>query len=92
MNFLRGVLGTACNISIELEGSEQRELVDVTNVEAKSEKLPLYIGNEGVKGAVSLKLDASTKKIEHTGIKVALLGVISKRDQLKFFLIFNRIY
>ena len=87
MNFLRGVLGTACTISIELEGSEQREQVDVVNAEGKSEKLPLYIGNEGVKGTVNLKLDASTKKIEHTGIKVALLGVISKMIFFKKYFI-----
>jgi hypothetical protein len=51
--------------------------VEVTNSDGKAEKIPVYIGNEGVRGTVNIKLESSTKKIEHTGIKVTLLGSIS---------------
>lgn len=76
MNFLKSVLGPACAIDIELDGHETREKVEVVNQDGKTEKLPLYIGNERVKGTVRLKLESNTKKIEHQGIKVALIGTI----------------
>lgn len=40
------------------------------------QKLPLYIGNEALKGKVSLKFSKPGQRIEHTGIKVELLGQI----------------
>jgi hypothetical protein len=43
---------------------------------SKLQKLPLYIGNEAVKGKVSLKFSKPGQKIEHTGVKVELLGQI----------------
>jgi len=76
MNFLKNVLGAPCTITIDLEGIESRDTTEVANQEGKIEKLPIYIGNEGVKGTINIKLEPSTKKIEHTGIKVTLLGTI----------------
>ena len=88
MNFLSKVLGSPCTISIDLDGVGSRENVEATNSEGKTEKLPLYIGNEPVKGTVQLKLEPNTKKIEHQGIKISLLGVISKCD---FFLQYSNL-
>jgi len=76
MNFLRSVLGPPCKIDVELEGLDKRATVEVTTQEEKTEKIPLYIGNEIVKGTVSIKLEPNTKKIEHIGIKIALIGTI----------------
>jgi len=76
MNFLKSVLGSACTISIDLDSVATRETVEVTNADGKTEKLPIYIANEAVKGSVSIKLEGGTKKIEHTGIKVTLVGTI----------------
>lgn len=76
MNFFKSVLGPACTIQIDLDGAETRDTVDVTTQEGRTEKLPLYIGNEGIKGNIQIKLENNTKKIEHTGIKVTLIGTI----------------
>jgi len=77
MNFLKSVLGTACKIEIELADKETRPTIEITAVEGKpAEKLPLFIGNESVKGTARLILDPGTKKLEHTGIKIILLGTI----------------
>ncbi len=77
-NFFKSVLGSAAKIDIELEGN--RPTIDVPVSEDKTEKLPLYIGNENVKGTVSVKLEDGIKKIEHNGIKISLLGVISNNS------------
>jgi hypothetical protein len=55
-----------------------RPTIDVPVSEEKSEKLPLFIGNETVKGGAFLKLEDGVKKLEHNGIKISLIGVISK--------------
>jgi len=62
MNFLKNVLGSPCNITIDLEGIESRETTEVANQEGKVEKLPIYVGNEAVKGTINIKLEPSTKK------------------------------
>jgi len=40
-----------------------------------SKKLPLYMGNESLKGRLDIRLDKK-KKLDHYGIKAELLGVI----------------
>jgi len=50
--------------------------VEVPAVDGKVEKLPLYIGEDVVKGIVKVELDPSVKKLEHLGIKIALVGTI----------------
>jgi len=50
---------------------------DPPKIPAKpAEKLPLYIGNEPVKGKVNIKFESGAKKIEHLGIKIYLVGTI----------------
>jgi len=61
MNFLKNVLGSPCTITIDLEGKESRETTEVANQEGKIEKLPIYIGNEAVKGTINIKLEPNTK-------------------------------
>jgi len=78
MNFLKSVLGSAVKLEIELDGAKDRPTVDVASAsqEGKTEKVPLYLVDEPVKGIVKLTLDPSTKKLEHLGIKIALVGSI----------------
>jgi hypothetical protein len=59
---------------------EKRPTVDVTNAEGKTETLPLYVGNETVSGTVKLTLDKGFPKVDHLGIKVSFIGVISKKQ------------
>jgi len=77
MNFLKSVLGTACKIDIVLDEADKRATIDVpTAQEGKTEKLPLFVTNDPVSGTIKLQLEPSVKKLEHTGIKVAYVGVI----------------
>jgi len=76
MNFFKSVLGGGCKIDIELENVSERQLVEVSLQEGKTDKLPLYWGDEDLKGIVKLELDPSVKKIEHMGIKITLVGSI----------------
>jgi hypothetical protein len=41
------------------------------NTSSKPEKIPLYIGNDKLKGRVDIKLDRR-RKVDHMGIKVPL--------------------
>jgi len=84
MNFLKSVLGTGCNIEITLDGVDKRPTVDVVNENAKTETLPLYIGNDTVSGSIKISLDKGVQKVEHLGIKVALVGVIKGQSGSPF--------
>jgi len=76
MNFLKSVLGSSCKIEIVLDDIE-KHLTDIpTGQEGKTEKLLVYEGNEAVNGSVRIQLEPGVKKLEHVGIKVALVGVI----------------
>jgi len=76
MNFIKSVLGGGCKIEIELDNASERQQVDVTTQDGKTEKFPLFIGDEIVKGKVKIELENNAKKIEHVGIKVQLIGTI----------------
>jgi len=76
MNFFKSVIGPNLKIEIELADADKRQLCELNLPDGKKEQLPLYIDNEPVKGTIQIKLDASTKKVEHNGIKVALIGTI----------------
>jgi len=83
MNFLKSVLGAPCKIDITLEDAETRQTVEIPSNTSNSsgsttpsEKLPLFISNETISGTVKIQLENNTKKIEHTGIRLQLVGVI----------------
>lgn len=76
MNFFKSVLGPPAKIEIELEGASTRPTVELALPDNKKENVPLFVENEGIRGTVHVKLDSGTKKIEHTGMKIALMGVI----------------
>jgi len=76
MDFLKSVLGPPCKIEITFEDSPTRPMVDIPTAEETTEKLPLFVGNEPIKGSIEVKLENKTKKIEHQGIKISLVGTI----------------
>jgi len=71
MSFL---FGSPCTLEIVLDDIENRKHIDIQTDNA-TEKLPLYIGNESVKG-VARVLPKEGKKLEHQGIVLEFIGQI----------------
>lgn len=67
--------GTAVDIDIVLEDTDDRAMVDMKLDKNRREKAPLYMDGESVKGAVTVR-PKDGKRLEHTGIKVQFIGVI----------------
>lgn len=72
------MLGPPAKIEIELEDADKRQTIELNLPDNKKETLPLFIDNEGIKGTVHVKLEPNTKKIDHQGVRIALIGSISK--------------
>lgn len=66
---------TPVDIDIILDGSDERQTVDVKLDKGRREKVPLYMDGESVKGAVTVR-PKDGKRLEHTGIKVQFIGTI----------------
>lgn len=65
-----------CDIEIRLDGEDARDMVEFkTGNKDRKEKAPLYKDGESVKGTVIVR-PKDGKKLEHTGIKVNLIGSI----------------
>jgi len=65
-----------CDIEIRLDGEDARDMVEFkTAGKERKEKAPLYKDGESVKGSVIVR-PKDGKKLEHTGIKVNLIGSI----------------
>lgn len=62
-----------CTAEIKIADAATRKTVEVGRENA-TDKLFLFVGNETVTGSVDIKLNV--KKLEHTGIKIELLGHI----------------
>jgi len=76
MNILKSVLGGGCKITIDLENPAQRQPIDVTTQDGKTEKFPLFFGEDPIKGTVKIELENNMKKVDHVGIKIAFIGTI----------------
>jgi len=76
MNFFKSVLGPPAKIEIELQDADKRATVELALPDGKKETVPLFIENETLKGLVKINLESGSKKVEHTGIKIALVGSI----------------
>lgn len=68
------LFGSPIVVTILLDGVEERKTIDFTT-ENGSEKLPLYIGDETVKGVAKVTCKEG-KKYEHQGIKVDFIGQV----------------
>eukprot|EP00727_Mastigamoeba_balamuthi_P011064 m51a1_g6580 Vacuolar protein sorting 26 (348) ;mRNA; r:209091-211318 len=73
MSFL---FGSPCTVDVTLADAETRSKVVVNQEKGKSEELYRFIGNEDVKGAVTIKLSTKGKRFEHSGIKIEFIGQI----------------
>lgn len=69
--------GTAVDIDIVLQDTDERAMVDMKMEKNRREKAPLYMDGESVRGAVTIR-PKDGKRLEHTGIKVQFIGVIGK--------------
>eukprot|EP00211_Chloroparvula_japonica_P016986 CAMPEP_0119125750 /NCGR_PEP_ID=MMETSP1310-20130426/4922_1 /TAXON_ID=464262 /ORGANISM="Genus nov. species nov., Strain RCC2339" /LENGTH=289 /DNA_ID=CAMNT_0007115851 /DNA_START=255 /DNA_END=1121 /DNA_ORIENTATION=+ len=67
-----GFFAPSAEVSIELDGNEKRQLVEVKGGNG-SRKQPLYFGKEAVKGKVIV---VPSKRLEHNGAKIDLIGCI----------------
>lgn len=66
---------TPVDIDVVLEGSDDRQTVDVKLDKGRRERVPLYMDGESVKGAVTVR-PKDGKRLEHTGINVQFIGTI----------------
>jgi len=65
-----------CDIEIRLDGEDARDMVEFKiGGKERKEKAPLYKDGESVKGTVIVR-PKDGKKLEHTGIKINLIGSI----------------
>lgn len=71
--------GTAVDIDIVLEDTDERAMVDMKLDKDRREKAPLYMDGESVKGTVTVR-PKDGKRLEHTGIKVQFIGVIGTQE------------
>ena len=69
--------GTAVDIDVVLEDTDERQMIDTKLDKTRREKAPLYMDGESVKGAVTVR-PKDGKRLEHTGIKVQFVGTIGK--------------
>ncbi|KAH3668617.1 hypothetical protein OGAPHI_002371 [Ogataea philodendri] len=63
------------DIELRLDGEDSRETVEQKGLKGRKEKLLLYKDGETVKGQVTIRT-RDNKRVEHTGIKIQLLGSI----------------
>jgi vacuolar protein sorting-associated protein 26 len=68
---------TPVDIDVVLEDVEDRPTVNVKLDKGRLEKAPLYADGESVKGQVTVR-PKDGKRLEHTGIKVQLVGTIGE--------------
>jgi len=80
MNFFKSIVGSAAKLDIELLDVDKRTTVELVSPDGKKEMVPLYLENEPIKGTVKLTLDPSTKKLEHIGVKISLIGTIKSTN------------
>eukprot|EP01087_Luapelamoeba_hula_P008520 TRINITY_DN2129_c0_g1_i1.p1 TRINITY_DN2129_c0_g1~~TRINITY_DN2129_c0_g1_i1.p1 ORF type:complete len:362 (-),score=105.52 TRINITY_DN2129_c0_g1_i1:94-1179(-) len=69
------LFGAPCTVEVILDGIADRKQIDV-QLDSGTEKLPLYIGNEPVKGIARVTPKAEGKKLEHQGITIEFIGQI----------------
>jgi hypothetical protein len=50
---------------------------DPKTKEKYTKQLPLFVGDDSVKGEVEIRLN-NTRKLDHMGIKIELIGMIGK--------------
>jgi len=68
--------GSSCDLDIEFQDQEKLPVVEVKNDTGELEPIYLFTGRDTVAGQVHVRLGKGTKKLEHIGIKIELIGHI----------------
>jgi vacuolar protein sorting-associated protein 26 len=75
MNYLIGAFKPPCNITITFSDGKTRKQVSIKKENGKTAMVPVFQSLENVSGEVSIE-PVQGKKVEHTGVKIELLGQI----------------
>ncbi|GMP99243.1 hypothetical protein CsSME_00046787 [Camellia sinensis var. sinensis] len=75
MNFLIGAFKPPCNISISFADARTRKQVPLKKENGQTIMVPLFQSQENIVGEVLIEPQQG-KKVEHTGVKIELLGQI----------------
>ncbi|KAG8660223.1 vacuolar protein sorting-associated protein 26A isoform X1 [Manihot esculenta] len=75
MNFLIGAFKPPCNVSITFADGRTRKQVPFKKENGQNIMVPLFQSQETIVGEVVIE-PAQGKKVEHTGVKIELLGQI----------------
>nr|XP_024359155.1 vacuolar protein sorting-associated protein 26A-like isoform X2 [Physcomitrium patens] len=75
MNYLYGAFGSPCTVSIDFVDAETRKQASVKKENGQTVLVPLFLGQDSVVGEVRID-PVPGKKVEHTGVKIELLGQI----------------
>ena len=80
-NFLGGLKGSA-NMEIFLDKKKDQKYFKVRPPKGEKYKLPVYSGKDDLTGVLKVELK-DTKKYEHLGIKIMLIGYLGKHPLMK---------
>ncbi|KAJ8505632.1 hypothetical protein OPV22_006518 [Ensete ventricosum] len=75
MNYIIGAFKPPCNITISFADGKTRKKASIKKENGQTAMVPLFQSLENIVGEVSIE-PVQGKKIEHTGVKIELLGQI----------------
>ncbi|XP_020262440.1 vacuolar protein sorting-associated protein 26A-like [Asparagus officinalis] len=75
MNYLVGAFKSPCNIAVTFSDGRTRKQASMKMDNGKTALVPLFQSQENIAGEVSIE-PVHGKKVEHTGVKIELLGQI----------------
>jgi len=76
---LFGLVGGNATIDIFFDNLDGRKNVPVKDKDGSIVKLPLFQGEDDISGKCEISI-GNSKKFEHTGIRVELIGKIGKKS------------
>lgn len=74
-SMLSSVLGSAARLVVKFSDADTRQTVSVRQPDGRDEEQYLFSSTDNITGMVELELQGS-RKLEHTGVKVELIGMI----------------
>lgn len=77
-----GGLKGSLSIEIALDRKPEQKYFKVRGEKGEKVKLPIYTGNDDISGEVKVELK-DTKKYEHLGVKVMLIGYLCTLDLMQ---------
>lgn len=71
--------GGTVNIDVILDPTDRKKFWSIKDTNGKRVKLPIYVGEDDISGVVAVQLQ-DTKKFEHLGVKIELIGHLGYED------------